>query len=438
MSDLLPEQLPPQRKPAFYPTKGDDGADVRVTCIPPLAQVTQIARESTSVKFAVLLETTSPSLISEDDPQLCVYHNHKGHYDWSELNLKPTRNYEDVLLVGQPLDRRVSRFWFEGELKGVPKEARSISFTIKFQMATEKGWQWVKESTGIADGELHYQGQRFQHGAQHDLKHFFSGLSSDIQIKNERPDTDNTLLYSLTCPVGPAKAQDSGWSHHQIGKASQLSRWFSLVRLWSPWLAPRQGKTSLKLDKDGVLVSFARTDGMHVVCLAISGVQDVTTMFFNDEDGNLIIKGRNDREEAGTSKVLVAVAESFEVANAAVIYHARKVIADNGSVAAQKEIDALTEEKVRPEWLEEWYDGLSYVSPRLAIRSSALRLVLTQNFTTTVHLERPRPKPHSRQSISSARQLVKRKHQHHQSHHRRQLAIPVHWRDAIPTRVDRL
>lgn len=369
MTDLLPEQLPPHRKPAFYPAKGDDGADVRVTCIPPLAQVTQIAKETTSVKFAVLLETTSPSLISEDDPQLCVYHNHKGHYDWSELALKPTRNYEDVLLVGQPLDHRVSRYWFEGELKGVPKEARSISFTIKFQMATEKGWQWVKESTGIADGELHYQGQQFQHNAQHDLKHFFAGLSPDIQIKSERPETDDTLLYSLTCPVDPSKAQDSGWSHHQIGKASQLSRWFSLVRLWSPWLAPRQGKTSLKLDKDGVLVSFLRTDGMHVVCLAISGVQDVTTAFFNDEEGNLIIKGRNDREEGGTSIVLVAVAESFEVANAAVMYHARKVIADNGSVAAQKDIDALTEEKVRPEWLEEWYDGLSYVSVMQATMS---------------------------------------------------------------------
>jgi hypothetical protein len=359
MSDLLPDQVPPERKPAFYPSSSE-GVDIRITCIPPLSQVTQIAKEQTNVKFTVLLETTSPSLISEEDPQLCLYHNHKGHFDWSELNLKPTRSYEDVLLVGQPLDRRVSRNWFEGQLDGVPKDARSISFTIKFQIATEKGWQWAKESIGMADGELHYQGSQFQHNKAHDLKHFFSGLSSDIKVKSERPDTDNTLLYSLTCPVNPAKDQDSGWSHHQIGKASQLSRWFSLVRLWSPWLAPRQGKTDFKLDKDGVLVSFLRTDGMHVVCLAISGVQDVLTTFFNDDDGNLIIKGRNDREETGTSRVLVAVAESFEVANSAVMYHARKVIADDGSDTAQKEVDALMDEKVRPEWLEEWYDSLSY------------------------------------------------------------------------------
>ena len=361
MTDLLPDQLPPERKPAFYPTSsGGDGVEVRVTCIPPLAQATQVAKEKAGVKFAVLLETTSPSVVSENEPQVCLWHNHNGHYDWSELTLKPTRSFDDVMLVGQPMDRSVSRNWFEGELKGVPKEARAINFTIKFQIATENGWQWVRESTGIADGELHYQGQHFQHDKPHDLKHFFSGISSDIHIKSAMPETDSTLLYSLECPVAPAKDQDSGWSHHQIGKANQLSRWFSLVRLWSPWLAPRQGKTKFVIDKDGILVSFLRTDGVHVVCLAISGVEDVLTTFFNDDEGNLIIKGRNDRTETGTSRVLVAAAESFEVANCAVMYHARKVIANNGSTVAQKEVDALMDEKVRPEWLEEWYDGLAY------------------------------------------------------------------------------
>lgn len=61
MTDLLPDQLPPERKPAFYPTSsGGDGVEVRVTCIPPLAQATQVAKEKTGVKFAVLLEIQAP------------------------------------------------------------------------------------------------------------------------------------------------------------------------------------------------------------------------------------------------------------------------------------------------------------------------------------------------------------------------------------------
>ncbi|KAM0717139.1 hypothetical protein Q7P37_006991 [Cladosporium fusiforme] len=361
MTDLLPDQLPPKRKSTFYPSSSEgEKSDVRITCIPPLAQVTQVAKESTSVKFVVLLETTNPSLQSEDQPRVCLWHDHKGHLEWSELPLSLTRNYDNVMLVGQPSGQSLSRFWFEGELNGVPEESRTTSFTFKFQTATDRGWQWIKESTGIADGELNYPGQKSQHATQHDLKHFFTDLSSDIQIKTERPETDDTLLYSLTCPVRPAEGKDSGWSHHRIGKATQLSRWFSLVRLWTPWLAPRQGKTHFSIDKDGVLVSFCRTDGMHVVCLAISGVKDVLTTFFSDDDGNLIIKGRNDKLEAGNSTVLVAVADSFEVANCAVMYHARKVVADNGSAAVQQSVDALMDEKVRPQWLEEWYDGLSY------------------------------------------------------------------------------
>lgn len=361
MTDILPEQQPPQQRPAFYPSGNDaDGAQVRFTCSPPLGQVTTIAKERGSVKFAILLETTGPSLVSEDEPEICLWHNHKGHTDWSELALKATKAYDTVMLVDRPSDRSVSRSWFEAELPGTPKAAQIVKFTVKFRIGTNKGWRWVKESTGVHDGELHYQGQDYQHSLSADLKHFFSGLSSDIDIKSERPDTDSTLLFSLTSPVSAAKGQDSGYSHHLIGKVNQISRWFSLVRLWSPWLAPRQGKTKFELDKDGVLVSFLRKDGKHVVVLGISGVEDVVTTFINDEEGNLIIKGRNDNTETGTSRVLVAVAESFEVANAAVMYQARKIVATHGSATTQEEITSLINDKVKPEWLEEWYDGFTY------------------------------------------------------------------------------
>jgi hypothetical protein len=91
------------------------------------------------------------------------------------------------------------------------------------------------------------------------LNHFFSDISSDIEVKTERPETDETFLYSLSAPVSPAKDPDSGYQHHRLGKAVKCRRWFSLVRLWAPWLAPRQGSgDEFKLDKDAVLVSFLR------------------------------------------------------------------------------------------------------------------------------------------------------------------------------------
>lgn len=135
-----------------------------------------------------------------------------------------------------------------------------------------------------------------------------------------------------------------------------------MVRLWSPWLAPRQGRDKFHLDKDAVLAAFLRHDGAHVVCLAISGVEDVLTVFQHDDDGNVVIHARNDRETEGTSHVVVAIANTFEVANAAVMYHARKIVGGYDSATGQVEVEtkALMEKNVKAEWLEEWYDGFTY------------------------------------------------------------------------------
>ncbi|KAK3674851.1 hypothetical protein LTR78_005195 [Recurvomyces mirabilis] len=369
MSDILPDQQPPDRKPAYYPASSEGVIDARVTCIPSLGQATQIARANGSVRFTVLLETTNPSAIedelesSDDGPAVCLWHDHQGVTTWSELPLKSSKNHHDILLLNRPTNRQITRYWFTAELPGQPQNGQIVSFTIKFKMSDAQGWKWVKDSTGIDDGALHYHTDVLQKGASLPLHTFFDNPSPDLEVNMERPETDNTLLYSVTCPVAGAQDPDSGYQHHRLGKPSHSSRWFALVRLWSPWLAPRQGKTGagkFVLDKEGMLLSFLRDDGSHVVCLAISGLEDVVTTFINDGNGDVIIKGRNDRKEVGQARVLVAVADSFEVANAAVFYHARKVVGTYGVPDADAETARLMEDKVKPQWLEEWYDGLTY------------------------------------------------------------------------------
>ena len=343
--------------------------DVKLTCTPPLGQVTIIHRHQHSVRFTVLLETDRDS----GHPEVSLWHNHNGEHDWNELPLQSTSSdMKGVLIVKRTEKEQTNstarRTWYNAELTGLPKHAHAVSFTLKFRDNSKDSWSWAKDSTGVQDGTLLYQAcADFAKHTNYDLPHFFfSHTSSETEVSDEIPETENTQLYSLKCPVSAAKGQESGYQHHRLGKAEKCVKWFALVRLWSPWLAPRQGNGGeFKLDTDGVLLSFLRSDGLHVVCLGISGVQDVVTTFLHDDDGNVIIKGRNDREEVGTSRVLVAVAESFEVANSAVMYHARKIIveygfSDNDLAADTKEIQALADEKMKPEWLEEWYDGFTY------------------------------------------------------------------------------
>jgi len=67
-------------------------------------------------------------------------------------------------------------------------------------------------------------------------------------------------------------------------------RWFALVRLWAPWLAPRQGRSHFELDNEAVLASFMSAEGKHLVLLAISGVDNVMTTFKSNQNGNVLLR----------------------------------------------------------------------------------------------------------------------------------------------------
>ena len=270
----------------------------------------------------------------------------------------PTSNIRSLsqLVLNSPEGLR--HRWYTGELPRSSDSTHPVSFTVKFQIGSGSAWKWVRDQTSTGDGTIHYQ----QPYRDVDFPALFQDTSSELSVIKESADTAHTTLYHLTASVEPAKGQVSGYSEHILGVPRDYMKWFSLVRLWSPWLAPRQGRGQFNPDKDAVLAAFLRNDGTHVVCLAISGVDDVLTIFTHDANGNVVIRGRNDREKTGVARVVVAASTSFEVANAAVMYYARKVVAgyELQTDEHRAEIEALIDKNVKAEWLEEWYDGFTY------------------------------------------------------------------------------
>ena len=311
--------------------------------------------------------------MEEDEINVCLWHNHGNHVDWSELPLKQTKQLDHVVCLplyhwrciisnnSQTLvngSKQTAKRWFSAELPGRSHGKIPTSFTVKFRFGTGSGWKWVRDQTSVTDGQLLY----LQPEVQNELDHYFSGLDSAWTVARESSDAPNSSLFSLTASVRPAAGDDSGISTHSLGLPTNCSRWFALVRLWSPWLAPRQGSQKFSPDKDAVLAAFLRNDGSHVVCLAVSGIDDVLSVFAHDEKGNVQVRARNDREQAGTSHIVVAVADSFEVANAAVMYHAKKLVTARTTTKDEikKEELQLMDKNMKAEWLEEWYDGLTY------------------------------------------------------------------------------
>lgn len=66
-------------------------------------------------------------------------------------------------------------------------------------------------------------------------------------------------------------------------------RWFGLARAWEPWLCPVHGKDRFDTDKSVIMASFMSSEGLHLVALAVSGVNDVNAFIKPSESGGLVL-----------------------------------------------------------------------------------------------------------------------------------------------------
>jgi len=324
-----------------------------LTCHPPLGQTTTIPSTRQAVQFTVLIETSAGS---DKTWEAALWHNFEDKDKWTSLNLNPASAAN--LTVVKAAQTSVRRQFFTLELPGRPKHGGSLSYTITFRAGKDEPWKWANEQFSTSDGRLIYQSQDTLND---DLTHYIDGLPPYLQISKEQSESPETLLWSITSPVNAASGSTSGYSSNALGRPTDFTRWFALVRLWSPWLAPRQGKTRFQPDKDAILATFEREDGSHLVILAVSGVDDVLTTLGHNGEGRVVIQSRNDSEEDGISRLVAAVGKDLNHAIAAVMYHARKVVMKYsvGAEEAEAEFKALADD-FKPEWLENWYDGLSY------------------------------------------------------------------------------
>lgn len=318
-----------------------------LTCHPPLGQTTTIPFDRTTVNFTVLIES---SIGSEKTWEAALWHNFDDKEKWTSLNLKPAP--EPSLTVVKASQTNVRRQFFTIELPGRPKHGGSLSYTITFRASEDEPWKWANEQFSTSDGRLIYQSQD---ALSDDLTHYIDALPPYLQIGKEQSDSPETLLWSITSPVNAASGSTSGYSHNSLGRPLDFTRWFALVRLWSPWLAPRQGKDRFQPDKEAILATFEREDGSHLVALAISGVDDVLTTLGHDGEGRIVIQSRNDSEEDGVSRLVAAVGKDLNHAIAAVMYHARKLVMKYGvgTEEAEAELKSLADD-FKPEWLENW------------------------------------------------------------------------------------
>jgi hypothetical protein len=318
-----------------------------LTCHPPLGQTTTIASGQDRVTFTVLIESSAGS---SKTWEVALWHNFEHRDKWTSLNLNATS--EPSVMVVKPSPANVRHQTFIVDLPGRPKHSTSLSYTITFRATQDEPWKWANEQFSTSDGHLIFQTD----GALDDnLTNYIDHLPASLTINKERSETPNTVLWSITNPVSAASGNSPGYSENKLGKPVEYARWFALVRLWSPWLAPRQGKGRFQPDKEAILTSFEREDGSHLVIVAVSGVDDVLTTLGHDGEGAIVIHSQNDGTKDGVSRLVAAVGKSLEHGIAAAMYHARKLVMKYETASDEVEAEFKTLAKdFKPEWLENW------------------------------------------------------------------------------------
>ncbi|KJR80867.1 raffinose synthase protein Sip1 [Sporothrix schenckii 1099-18] len=319
---------------------------------------------------------------------------------WALQNESKDEKGESGETDGQPA---VVRHYYRAVVKNA--SGGPLHFTVRFRVQTNSSgsvdgdnssapaWRWVGDEQQIGDGTVIVRdpvagGRRATDDANSipnlpppqtvtdeqassvaplaQLQDLIGDLNPAFRVTSPRSQAPGAQLWELTVPVA-AVADDGGdqsaYTTVPIGMPwnGRFLRWFSLMRLWSPWLAPQQGRQALDRALDAVLCSFlSDIDGRHLVFLAISGVDHVQGLFQGGQDDNrqLVLSVRSDSPKAETATVLVAACDTFESANAAVMYHARSLVHQMATADAE-EIQTLAGE-VKPAWLENWYDGLGF------------------------------------------------------------------------------
>lgn len=325
---------------------------VLLTCHPPLGQTTTIGPEKTSVRFTVLIESF---LASEKTWEVALWHNLQGQHQWTSLRLESV--VEPSVTIIKPLTH-LRRQYFSIELPGRPEDGTSLSYTVTFRASENDPWKWANDNCSTSDGRLIYQPMNIQ---GNDLDNYIDELSSLVTVSKELCDTPDTILWSITSPVDAASGKTPGNSSVQLGIPSNMSRWFALVRLWGPWIAPRQGKERFQPDKQAIMAAFERHDGVHLIILAVSGIDDVLTTLHHDGNGRVVFNTQNDAEKKGVTHIIAAVGKSSETALAAAMQYARKLVMKHtmASDELSAEMDALTA-GFKPNWLQNWFDGLAF------------------------------------------------------------------------------
>lgn len=191
--------VPKQRKPVA----NDMGASVSV--FPPLGQVTQVPKDK--VQLTALLEV--PNDQAHQPWELALWHA-AGDDNWTETSMSSTDKVPSTL---QPVDDRISRFWFQCEVS----VQSLLNFTVKFRAGPDQEWRWLRNEQGMEDGTIIVKSGLTTAALPDDFSEILRGYDSDIKVHACRSQSPGTRLWAVEASVDAAQGEDSSYKDFNLG-----------------------------------------------------------------------------------------------------------------------------------------------------------------------------------------------------------------------------
>jgi hypothetical protein len=272
---FIPKQTPP---PEPLP---DSVTMALVSTYPPLGQVTQL--RTSEVGITAVLEVQESDASSPWE--VALWHSHPaGEAQWIEHRLSLSN--PDAIPSDLQATSDVSRLYFDGKVT----LKSSMTFTVKFRAGPDQDWRWIRDEADMDEGTIILNDNTDQKDTETGIPDLIAGFNPELKWQPHMSQCPGTRLWSVEAPVDAAHGEESAFADVPLGTPwGGFTRWFAVVRLWAPWLAPRHGKDWFALDKDAIMCSFLSPQGRHMVVLAISGLTDVMTVLRSGSSGEVVL-----------------------------------------------------------------------------------------------------------------------------------------------------
>ncbi|KAI6246211.1 putative galactinol--sucrose galactosyltransferase 6 [Erysiphe necator] len=346
-----------------------------ISSYPPLGKVSVI--DSTSIVFFVLLEVDNTSQGLEW--QVSLSHSDLETEDWIEEPLTFVQNISDQFIAFPGIKSKLElrKLYFTATFS----VNHTFKFTIKFRKNIENYWKSSRD-LNTSDGIIVIKPKSQENVDLFGLNHYIHGLDPLFQTKKCSEKNHNNFLWYIEAPVEAADGEISRIKDIEIGTPwgkNNVLRWMAIVRNGYPWLAPRQGMSQFELDSEAIICSFLSKLGKHLVLLAISGIDNVTTVLTSNDKGNVVLRVRNDGAKGSLCRVIIGIGDDFESTNAAVLGYARDMATNLEEEILGQEVKqrkSFTDKNITKLSHEDWHDGLTFCTwNSLGQRLTAEKLV---------------------------------------------------------------